>query len=116
MSDTKAIATRAGSTGGTGERFAASFLERHSCTIVDRNVLVDADELDLVMRHRGQLVVVEVKTSTNGDDPLEAVDETKFGRIERAAAGYQGAVSRIDLVGVEVQRGGVALRWLQGVR
>ena len=110
------MAARSGSTGDTGERFAASFLVRHTCTIVDRNVRVDADELDLVVRHRGQLVAVEVKTSTNGDDPFEAVDETKFDRIERAAAGYHGAVSRIDLIGVEVQAGGVVVSWLQGVR
>ncbi len=116
MSAITSVVPRAGSTGATGERFAESFLVRHACTIVDRNVRVDADELDLVVCHRGQLVAVEVKTSTNGDDPLEAVDETKFDRIERAAAGYPGAVSRIDLIGVEVHDGGVALSWLQGVR
>ena len=116
MPHTTAIAISAGSTGGTGERLAAAFLERHGGAVVDRNVRVGADEIDLVMRHCSQLVVVEVKTAANGDDPLEAVDGTKFERIERAASGYPGAVSRIDLVGIEVQEGGVAVRWLQGVR
>lgn len=116
MTHTKAIAIGAASTGGTGERLAAAFLEQHGGAIVDCNVRVGADEIDLVMRHRGQLVVVEVKTATNGDDPLEAVDDTKFERIGRAASGYPGAVSRIDLVGVEVEEAGVTVRWLQGVR
>lgn len=102
-------------TGITGELFAAAFLELRSCTIVERNVRIDADEIDLVVRHRGQLVLVEVKTSTNGDDPLEAVDDPKFHRIERAAAGYPSAVSRIDLIGIELQPRCVAVRWLQGV-
>jgi len=106
--------TRA-TTGNTGERFAASFLGQRSCRIVDGNARVEADEIDLVVRHRGQLVAVEVKTSTNGDDPLEAVDDAKFSRMERAAAGYQSPISRIDLIGIEIRPEHVTVRWLQGV-
>lgn len=105
-----------GNTGASGEQFAAAYLERHSCTVVERNARVDADEIDLVVRDRGRLVAVEVKTSTNGDDPLEAVDDQKFQRVERAAAGYRLPIGRIDLVGIEVRRRSVVIRWLQGVR
>jgi len=109
------IQQKPGSTGISGEQCAASYLERHSCIVVERNTRVEQDEIDLVVRHRGQLVVVEVKTSTNGDDPFEAVDEQKFRRMQRAAAGYRLPIGRIDLVGIEVGGRSVAIRWLQGV-
>ena len=110
------MAPATATTGPAGERLAALVLERHGCGIVERNSLVGVDEIDLVVRHGGRIVAVEVKTATNGDDPLEAVDEGKFDRLERAVMGHRLPISRIDLVGIEVTRGFAVVRWLQGVR
>lgn len=83
--------------------------------VVDRNVLVDADEIDLIVRDGSELVAVEVKTSTNGDDPLDAVDDAKFARLERAACGYKASITRIDLVGIHKSGTGLVVQWLRDV-
>ena len=101
--------------GVSGESLAAWYLERRGCRVVARNVRVDADEIDLLVDHRGQRVAVEVKLSTNGDDPLDAVDDAKFARFERAVSGLDDPVVRLDLLAVEISEGGARFRWLQGV-
>ena len=102
--------------GTEGEAIAAIHLTGHGCTIVARNLHVGSDEIDLVVRDGDAVAAVEVKTSGNGDDPLSAVDEAKFGRLARAAAAAPMRVTRLDLVGVSVSRSGLSVRWLVGVR
>lgn len=101
--------------GFSGEVLAAWWLERHGCRVVARNVRVEADEIDLIIDHHGRRVAIEVKLSTNGDDPLDAVDDAKFDRFSRAAAGLPEPVVRLDLLAVEVGHRGAGFRWLQGV-
>ena len=107
---------RSGRLGQRGEDIAASYLKSKGCSILERNVRVDADEIDLVVVDGAAVAAVEVKTSTNGDDPLEAVDDAKFGRIERAVVGSPWRINRIDLVGITAERRGITIRWLRGVR
>jgi putative endonuclease len=98
-----------------GEAAAARFLERAGCVVLTRNVRVEADEIDLIVRHGDRTVAVEVKTSSNGDDPLLAVDEAKFERFRRAAANHSLPIHRLDIVTVALDRIGVTYRWLRGV-
>ncbi|MDJ0792136.1 MAG: YraN family protein [Acidimicrobiia bacterium] len=107
---------RSGRLGQRGEDIAAAYLISRGCTILERNVRVGADEIDLVVAEGAAVAAVEVKTSTNGDDPLEAVDDAKFARIERAVVGLEWRINRIDLVGVAAERRGVTIRWLRAVR
>lgn len=100
--------------GTLGETLALRFLLEHGLSLVERNVFVDGDELDLVVRHGTAVVVVEVKTSTNGDDPIEAVDDVKASRVARAVDAYRLPVDRIDVIGVALTSRGAAIRWLQG--
>lgn len=100
--------------GSLGESLALAFLIERGCVLIERNAYVDGDELDLVVDHDGDVIVVEVKTSSNGDDPIEAVDRTKVERIRRAAYGYRSAVHRLDVIAVTVDRCCVSIRWLPG--
>lgn len=100
--------------GALGETLALRFLLDRGLSLVERNVFVDGDELDLVVRNGAEIVVVEVKTSKNGDDPIEAVDDVKASRVTRAVNAYRLPVDRIDVIGVMLTNRGAAIRWLRG--
>lgn len=100
--------------GSLGEFLAMQFLSDRGCSLIERNVIVDGGELDLVVDHAGRVVVVEVKTSSNGDDPIEAVSDAKAARVRRGADGYRWVVDRVDVVAVTLDRSGVTIRWLPG--
>ena len=102
--------------GRRGEAVASWFLAERGYRTIAANVRVDSDEVDLVVERDRQRVAVEVKTSVNGDDPLEAVDDAKFQRFVRAVGGLGMPIDRIDLVGIAADEGGITIRWLCGVR
>ena len=102
--------------GRRGEELAEWFLGERGHRTVASNVRVDADEVDLVIELGGDTAAVEVKTSVNGDDPLEAVDDAKFRRLVRAVGGLEMRIDRIDLVGIAADEHGLTIRWLCGVR
>ena len=98
-----------------GENMAVRFLERRGVRIVECNAFVDRDEIDVVYEIDGRLVAVEVKTSSNGTDPLDALDDTKMRRFQRAANGYRLPISAVDAVSVILGSGGVEIRWLREI-
>ncbi len=78
-------------TGEWGERLAEDFLKRAGYKILGRRVRIGTrDELDLVARHKHQLVFVEVKTrkSETFGRPSSAVDRRKRHTLSRAAIRY----------------------------
>jgi len=101
--------------GRLGESLAEHFLVERGYTVVERNARVHGDELDLIMRERSTLIAVEVKTTTNGADPFEAVDEDKMYRIRRAVDGYRLQISRIDVVAVTISSEGSTIHWVQSM-
>lgn len=101
--------------GRFGEAVAACFLEGRGLTVIDRNMYVNGDEIDLMLLEGSQRIAVEVKTSTNGDDPMDAIDDVKVQRVRRAVQAYGAPVHRIDAVAVQVTTAGVSVRWLKGV-
>jgi len=88
--------------GRLGECLAERFLVDRGLTVVARNTFIEGDELDLIVLEGSQRVVVEVKTSANGDDPMEAIDDVKAHRIRRAVQGYELPVDRIDAIAVRL--------------
>ena len=76
--------------GRWGEDEAAHFLRRNGLKILQRNYRAPVGEIDIVARHRKQLVFVEVKArrTTYYGTPLEAVGERKQRQIIRAAQWY----------------------------
>ena len=77
-------------TGATGEQLACQHLQGLGYDLLHRNWRHGRDELDLVMRHGGTLVVVEVKTraTSHHGEPEEAVDPPKQRKMVRAAEAY----------------------------
>jgi putative endonuclease len=76
--------------GRWGEDEAVRFLRRNGLKILQRNYRAPVGEIDIVARHRKQLVFVEVKTrrTTYYGTPQEAVSERKQRQIIRAAQWY----------------------------
>ena len=100
--------------GASGERLAASCLEREGCAILARNYRCALGEIDLIAEERGELVFVEVRTRRVGGlvGPVESVTGPKQRRVVRAAELYLQVVVgverpwRVDIVAVEVDRQG----------
>ena len=76
--------------GKAGEDAAVAYLERKGYLIRHRNWHSHHLELDIVAIDGDELVIVEVKTRTTTDyqEPEEAVNATKILRIVRAADAY----------------------------
>ncbi len=98
--------------GKRGEMIAAAALEKAGYTILDRNWRCSIGELDLVARHRGDLVFVEVRARQTGvDAALESIGPVKQARLTELAQAYLNAHAladtavRIDVVAVNLSRG-----------
>lgn len=107
--------THAKRIGALGEMIAARFLAERGLRVVDRNAFVDGDEIDIVYEREGELIAVEVKTSSNNDDPMDAFVAAKMHRVARAVSGYHLPIVEIDAVAVALGPDGVEIRWLRGI-
>ncbi len=105
--------------GRWGERRAERFLRRQGLKILGRRVRVGKkDEIDLLARQGGVLVIIEVKTrSEEGlEPPRRAVDFHKQNHLNRAALHYARRLHpppealRFDIVEVIGRPGGPAPR------
>ena len=104
--------------GRAGEAAAANILQSRGYEVIRTNFRVREGEIDLVTRHAGQLVFVEVKTrrSSSFGLPEESLSATKARRLIAAAqsyleqAGESGADWRIDLLAIEMDRAGHVVR------
>ena len=81
-----------------GEDAAARYLQAQGYAILERNYRTDLGEVDLIARHGGDLVFVEVKSRTPSDSfaPGESVTRAKRGKLVRLAQVYLGARARRD--------------------
>lgn len=101
--------------GKQGEEIAASRLKELGWTILDRNVSFRGGELDIVALDGDELVVVEVRTRSEGwmQRGEESVGPRKLGRLVLAGRqyvdrrGWQGPW-RIDILAVTVGSDGSA--------
>jgi putative endonuclease len=86
-----ATAARSIRIGRLGEQAAARYLEGRGYRVLERNWRSpdpeQRGELDLVLRHRRDLVICEVKTRTGNAlaHPAQAVTEEKAARLRRLA-------------------------------
>lgn len=92
------------------EKLAAEYLRMQGMQIVEANFRSRQGEIDLVGRHEGYLVFVEVKyrSSDRKGHALEAVDGRKQRRICRVADSYRylhglgdNVSVRYDVVGIQ---------------
>lgn len=71
-----------------GENLACEKLVREGYAIVERNWRMHHYEIDIVAQKGDRMVFAEVKTRSDGSDPLEAIDEKKMARLAAAADVY----------------------------
>ncbi len=101
--------------GRFGEQIAASFLSGRGYHIEMTNVTSHGGEIDIVASGPDGRVAFEVKTSTDGVDPEQAVDQRKLDALGRAIAGLAVPVRRLDVIAIELTAAGVEIRWLRDV-
>jgi len=84
--------------GDAGEREAEQYLVKLGAEMLRRNYTCRGGEIDLVARHEGVLLFVEVKLrATNRfGTPGEAVNWTKRRRVCKAALHYIGHTGEMD--------------------
>ncbi len=106
--------------GRLGEWVALLWLTARGYRLRHRNWRGGGGELDLVMRHRREVVFVEVKAraSRSFGGPLAAVDRRKQKVLVRAASAYLGRFGlwndpcRFDVVALERRSGLVPFKVL----
>jgi putative endonuclease len=99
--------------GDAGEDLAAAALKKQGYKILERNYTTPLGEIDLIARHRGELVFIEVKTrkSLRFGEPQDAVSPPKQARLRKLADYYlmQKRLGeppvRFDVVGITVTAG-----------
>ena len=113
MSGGRVAASPSTRLGHLGERAAADFLRRRGYEVVGAGFRARRGELDLVCKRGGSLVVVEVKTRTDGayGTPFEAVGSKKRQALTAAAKEYRAMAEwrgpiRFAVVGLTVNRVG----------
>ncbi len=76
--------------GRQGEEAARQFLEKAGLSFLCANYRGQRGEIDLIFKHRGVLIFVEVKsrTSKSWTRPAAAVDSKKQRRLSRTALQY----------------------------
>ncbi|MBN2514935.1 MAG: YraN family protein [Deltaproteobacteria bacterium] len=97
-------------TGKRGEEIAVSFLKKKGYTIVEQNYRCVFGEIDIVARHRGDIVFIEVKSrkSENFGNPEEAVGFNKQRKMSQIALNYLNEKrlddhgARFDVVAVKL--------------
>nr|WP_318685504.1 YraN family protein [uncultured Acetatifactor sp.] len=96
--------------GAEKERLAAEYLERRGFYVTARNFRCRQGEIDIIGRHEGYLVFVEVKyrSTKNRGSALEAVTAFKQRRICRTADYYRmmkgvddSSAVRYDVVAIQ---------------
>ncbi len=98
--------------GQWGEDLAARELRRRGYVVLERNQRVGRGEVDLVARHGGTVVLVEVKTrrtSTFGEarDAISSAKARRLVTLGRRYAQAAGATDwRIDVVAIDIKPDG----------
>ena len=108
-------------TGKLGESLAEAYLKKKGYRILERNVRSPFGEIDIVAKHDGVLVFVEVKTrkDTSFGLPEEAVDGRKKNQLARLASWYltrfrkADVQVRFDVLAIDLTPNGRQMRLIQ---
>jgi putative endonuclease len=96
--------------GQRGENLAARYLRDNGFKIIARNFHCELGEVDIIARHNGVLVFVEVKTRAY-DDPTPEDQQKKRHRLTKAAKLYLARygspqpAARFDVVAIVWPKG-----------
>ena len=97
------------SIGNEYERIAGKYLEKHGYQIIEYNFYSRHGEIDIIAKHEGYLVFLEVKfrKDDGAGSPLDAVTVKKQRSISKCAMYYmnkkhlQDVAVRFDVVGIQ---------------
>jgi putative endonuclease len=108
-------------TGDLGERIAAAYLALRGYEILDKNYRFARREVDLVARHGGSIVAVEVKLRRGKrfGSAAEAVGPAKLARLQTALIGIAADTGwrlspRVDVIAIDVDGHGMTLEHIVG--
>lgn len=95
--------------GTLGEDIACAYLKKQGYEIIKRNFCVPQGEIDIIARHKDELIFCEVKSRTSArfGYPEESVDMRKMKRIIRAIKKYllitktKDTYIRFDIIAIE---------------
>jgi putative endonuclease len=112
-----AIMTRK-ETGAMGERIACDFLSKNGYLILEKNYRCHEGEIDIITKHAGTLVFVEVRTKKSSlfGSPEESITPAKQEKLKVLAQLYiqehdnLACPWRIDVVAIEMKRDGKVSR------
>jgi putative endonuclease len=98
--------------GKQGEELAVRHLKKNRYKIIERNFRTRVGEIDIIAKHKGQIVFVEVKTrrSDSYGHPKQAVTLSKQRKISMAALAYLKshdaveAGARFDVVTIQLSQ------------
>lgn len=107
--------------GDKGEDLAVVAVKKHGYKIIERNYITPLGEIDLIARHQGVLVFIEVKTrkSERFGSPSEAVHPAKQAKLKRLADYYlkqkrlKEVAVRFDVVGIDIKGSGPKIEIIQ---
>ena len=104
--------------GQIGEEAALAYLLGQGLTLVERNYRCRQGEIDLIMRHHGTLVFIEVRKRKKQafGGAIASVTKAKQKRLIHAAHSFlqrfqQSPECRFDMIAID----GEELAWLQNV-
>lgn len=93
--------------GLNGENTAVRFLENKGYRILERNYRAGRYEIDIIARHKGIMVFIEVKArgSLKFGNPEDFVDDAKAERVMEGAENYLDDVNwegpiRFDIISI----------------
>ena len=110
------------SLGNRGEDLAAAALKKQGYKVLERNYRTPLGEIDLIARHQGVLVFIEVKTRSSArfGAAQEAVHYGKQARYRKLADYYlkqkrlEEIAVRFDVVGILWQDGKPQVEVIEG--
>ena len=107
--------------GDRGEDFAAQYLTKRGCRILERQFRSPMGEIDIIAEEKNTILFVEVKTRrpTQYGLPAQAVGRPKQRRIIRTAVWYmqekriEEKPCRFDVVEVLYERGSYTVQYYE---
>jgi len=106
--------------GQQAQKLAEKFLKKKGLRILARNINTGPAEIDLVARHRRELVFIEVRSRWSDSDvrPEETVNRTKQHRLIRGAQAFlksrrwEDRPVRFDVVAIDAFLDPPAIRYI----
>jgi len=109
--------------GRQAEKIACHYLKKQGLELIEKNYHCQFGEIDLIMKHKSQLVFVEVRyrENTSHGSSIETVDHRKLSKIKKTSQHYLmtnnlGYIAcQIDVIGLHGNLTKPSIEWVQNV-